>query len=167
MSIVPAGTGFFVMANKNVEITANTITGNQTCAAGIISYATSQQPYNDPRYYEYPTNIWLHDNTYSGNGTLPDADSQVGLLLSTGMGSYPDGHVPDVMWDGIVDPNLPSGPDPQNICIHEPGASAVCDMHFDKVDMNNPNVSAMVCDPTPFACTGTSVAAVTWQGMPQ
>jgi parallel beta-helix repeat protein len=167
VSIVPAGTGFFVMANHDVEIFGNTIEGNQTAAAGIISYATSQQSFTDPNYYEYPKNISLHDNTYSGNGTQPDARSQVGLLLSTGMGSYPAGHVPDVMWDGIVDPALPTGPNPQNLCVHEPAASAVCDMHFDKVDMNNPNVTAMVCDPKPFDCNPapTPLPAVTWPGL--
>ena len=165
VSIVPAGTGFFVMANKNVEIFGNTITGNQTVAAGIISYATSQQPYMDANYYEYPSSVSLHDNTYTGNGTLPDARSQVGLLLATGMPVYAGGHVPDVMWDGIVDPALPAGANPMTICIHEPTASAVCDMHFDKVDMSNPNVSAMVCDPAPFQCMLTPLAAVTWAGL--
>jgi hypothetical protein len=38
-------------------------------------------------------------------------------------------------------------------------------MHFDQVDMNNPSVKPMVCDPTPFACTGATIAAVTWQGL--
>ena len=95
----------------------------------------------------------------------PDARSQVGLLLSTGLGMYPSGHVPDVMWDGFVDPKLPAGPDPQTICINEPTASAVCDMHFDLIDMSNPNVSKMVCDPTPFECTLAPLAAVTWPGL--
>jgi len=165
VSIVPAGTGFFVMANKNVEIFGNTISGNQTAAAGIISYATSQLSFNDPAYYEWPSSISLHDNTYTGNGTLPDARSQVGLLLATGMGMYPDMHVPDVMWDGFVDPSLPAGTNPLTLCIHEPTASAVCNMHFDKIDMNNPNVSAMVCDPAPFMCTLPALAAVTWAGL--
>ena len=165
VSIVPAGTGFFVMANHDVEIFGNTIEGNQTAAAGIISYLTSQQTFTDPNYYEWPANISLHDNTYTGNGMQPDARSQVGLLLSTGLGMYPGGHVPDVMWDGFVDPKVPAGPDPQAICIHEPTASAVCDMHFDQIDMTNPNVSKMVCGPTPFECTLAPLAAVTWPGL--
>ncbi|HEY3816829.1 MAG TPA: parallel beta-helix domain-containing protein [Polyangiaceae bacterium] len=166
VSIVPAGTGFFVMANKNVEIFGNTITGNQTAAAGIISYATSQQPYMDAAYYEWPSFVWLHDNTYSGNGTEPDARSQVGLLLSTGLGMYPNGgNVPDVMWDGFVDPSLPAGPDPMTICVHEPTASAVCNMNFEDIDMSNPNVSKMDCDATLFACTLPTLPPVTWPGL--
>ena len=89
----------------------------------------------------------------------------MGLLLATGMGSYPGGHVPDVLWDGIVDPAKGTGSNPMTICINEPSASAVCDMHFDQVDLNNPNVSAMVCDPTPFQCSLPALSPVTWPGL--
>jgi hypothetical protein len=154
------------MANHDVEVFGNTIEGNKTVAAGIISYAVSQETFNDPNYYEWPSKIYLHDNTYTGNGTQPDARSQVGLLLSTGMSIYTGGHVPDVMWDGIVDPMLPAGPNPQQLCIHEPGASAVCDMHFDKVDVNNPDLrKTIVCDATPFDCAMPVQQPVTWPGL--
>jgi len=166
VSVVPGGTGFFVMANHDVEVFGNTIDGNKTAGAGIISYALAQQAFTDPSYYEWPKTISLHDNTYSNNGTLPDALSQVGLLLSTGMAEYPDMHVPDVLWDGIVDPALPAGTDPLGLCIHEPGASAVCNMHFDQIDMNNPDAGkTMVCDPAPFACTLPALSPVTWAGL--
>ena len=166
VSDVPGGTGFFVMANHDVEVFGNTIEDNKTAGAGIISYALAQMSFSDPNYYEWPRNISLHDNTYSGNGTVPDALSQVGLLLSTGMAEYPDMHVPDVIWDGIVDPSLPAGPDPQTICINEPSASAVCNMHFDQIDMSNPNAGkTMVCDPTPFECTLPALSPVTWAGL--
>jgi parallel beta-helix repeat protein len=165
VSIVPAGTGFFVMANHDVEVFGNTVQGNKTAASAIISYYTSQQPFNDPNYYAYPTDVSLHDNTYSGNGTQPDARSQVGLLLATGMGQYPDGHTPDVMWDGFVDSSLPAGPNPQTLCINEPTASAVCDMDFPAVNANDPNVSAMTCNAATYACTLPPLAAVTWPGL--
>jgi parallel beta-helix repeat protein len=165
VSIVPAGTGFFVMANHDVEVFGNTIQGNNTAGAGIISYALAQQPIDDPNYYEWPRNVSLHDNNYSGNGTEPDATSQVGLLLDTGMGSYPDGHVPDVMWDGEVDPSLPAGPNPLTLGINEPSASAVCNMNFEDVNPNNPNMSAMVCGATPFECTLAPLPPVTWPGL--
>jgi parallel beta-helix repeat protein len=166
VSLVPGGTGFFVMANHDVEVFGNTITNNKTAAAGIISYALAQMSFSDPNYYEWPLRVSMHDNTYSGNGTLPDPLSQIGLLLSTGMSEYPDMHVPDVIWDGIVDPSLPAGPDPQDICINEPNASAVCNMHFDQIDMSNPDAGkTMVCDPTPFECTLPALSPVTWPGL--
>jgi hypothetical protein len=90
----------------------------------------------------------------------------VGLLLSTGLGMYPNGgNVPDVMWDGFVDPSLPAGPDPMTICVHEPTASAVCNMNFEDIDMSNPNVSKMDCDATLFACTLPTLPPVTWPGL--
>jgi hypothetical protein len=135
-------------------------------SAGVISYAVSQLPITDPNYYEWPSKVYVHDNTYSGGGTAPDAHSQIGLLLATGMGTYPAGHVPDVMWDGIVDPKQPAGANPMQICIKEPGASGVCNGHFDKLDATNPDLSKTVaCDPAPFACTLPALPAVTWTGL--
>ena len=54
------------------------------------------------------------------------------------MSAYPGGHVPDVLWDGIADPSLPAGTNPMQLCIKEPQASAVCDMHFDQLDIEQP-----------------------------
>jgi hypothetical protein len=69
------------------------------------------------------------------------------------------------MWDGFVDASLPSGPDPQTICVNEPTASAVCDRNFGQVDPNNPNVDAMVCGPSTYDCTLPPLAPVTWPGL--
>jgi parallel beta-helix repeat protein len=166
VAMVPAGVGFFVMANHDVEIFGNTFTGNQTEAAAIVSYATSQLTFNDPNYYEWPSKVFLHDNTYSGNGAQPDSYTQLGLLLGTGASAFPGGHVPDVLWDGFVDPAQPAGTDPMELCIQEPGASAVCNGHFDKLDTTNPDLSKTVtCDATPFACTRPALPAVTWPGL--
>jgi parallel beta-helix repeat protein len=166
VSLVPGGTGFFVMANHDVEVFGNTITGNKTVAAGIISYALAQMAFTDPNYYEWPKNVYLHDNTYSGNGTLPDARNQVGILLATGTASYPTGTVPDVLYDGIVDPAVPTGPDPMMICIDEMMADAVCNMHFDQLDPNNPDITkTIVCGATPYACTLPALPAVSFPGL--
>ncbi|HEX3772351.1 MAG TPA: parallel beta-helix domain-containing protein [Polyangiaceae bacterium] len=167
VSLVPAGTGFFVMANHDVEVFGNEIVDNNDSASGIISYALAQMPTNDANYDEYPSKIYLHDNTYTGNGGRPDFTKDIGGVLLTGESAYPGGHVPDVLWDGIVDPSLPAGTNPQQICIHEPQASAVCDMHFDQIDPNNPDESkAIVCDPSPFDCTMPPLAPVSFPGLP-
>jgi parallel beta-helix repeat protein len=166
VSLVPAGTGFFVMANHDVEVFGNTISGNETVAAAIVSYAITQMAFTDPVYYEWPSLVYLHDNTYANNGSMPTLYNQIGLLLNTGLSGYPEGHVPDVMWDGIADPDAGTGPNPMQLCIQEPGASAVCDMHFDKLDPNNPMVLAnMVCDAGPFNCTSPVLPPVTWTGL--
>jgi parallel beta-helix repeat protein len=166
VSLVPGGTGFFVMANHDVEVFGNTIVGNKDSGAGIISYALAQMMFTDPNYYEWPSKIYLHDNTFMTNGTMPDVAASIGLVLLTGMSAYPGGNVPDVLWDGIVDPALPAGPNPMQICVHEPTASAVCNMHFDQLDTNAPDESKLVvCDPKPFDCTRPALAPVTFPGL--
>lgn len=169
VSLVPAGTGFFVMANHDVEVFGNTIEGNKTAGAGVISYALAQMSWNDPNYYEWPKNIYLHDNTYSGNGTLPDIRNKVGLLLNTALATYPDMHVPDVMYDGLTDPNIttPAG-NPMQICVDEQDASAVCDMHFDQLNSDDTNLAMILtCNASQFMCTLPALPPVSWTGMPQ
>ncbi len=169
VSLVPAGTGFFVMANHDVEVFGNTITGNKTAAVGVISYALTQMPPNDAKYYQWPSKVYVHGNTYSGNGALPDIRNKIGVLLDTGLGSYPAMHVPDVMYDGITDPaiTMPAG-NPMQICVDEPTASAVCDMHFDQLDSSDTNLPMILtCTASQFACTLPALPAVTWTGMPQ
>jgi len=169
VGLVPAGTGFFVMANHDVEVFDNVIKGNKTVGAGIISYALTMMPPNDPNYYQWPKQVYLHDNTYSGNGSLPDIRNKVGLLLNTALATYPDMHVPDAMYDGLTDPaiTMPAG-NPMQICIDEPSASAVCDMHFDQLNSSDTNLSSIItCDASMFACTLPALPPVTWTGMPQ
>jgi hypothetical protein len=114
--------------------------------------------------------VYVHDNTWGNNGTAPDIDNQVGLLLITGTTAFPNGHVPDVMYDGIVDPAVmanPAYPNVMDICVHEPTASAVCNGHFDKLSMSNPDLSKTIdCNASQFACTIPSIPAVTWPGLP-
>ena len=166
VGLVPGGTGFFVMANHDVEVFQNTIVSNKDSGSGIISYALAQMPFTDANYYEWPSKVYLHDNMYMGNGTMPDLASQIGLVLATGMSAYPGGHVPDVLWDGIADPSLPAGPNPMQLCIKEPQASAVCNMHFDQLDTSAPDESKLlVCDATPFDCTLPALPAVSFPGL--
>jgi parallel beta-helix repeat protein len=166
VGLVPGGTGFFVMANHDVEVFQNTIVSNKDSGSGIISYALAQMPFTDANYYQWPSKVYLHDNVYMSNGTMPDLASQIGFVLGTAMSVYPGGRVPDVLWDGIADPSLPAGPNPMQLCIKEPQASAVCNMHFDQLDTNAPDESKLlVCDPTPFDCTLPALPAVTFPGL--
>ena len=128
VGLVPGGTGFFVMANHDVEVFQNTIVGNKDSGSGIISYALAQMAFTDPNYYEWPSKVYLHDNIYMGNGATPDLLSDIGIVLQTGTSAYPGGHVPDVLWDGIVDPKLPAGPNP-DAALHQGAASLGCLQH--------------------------------------
>jgi parallel beta-helix repeat protein len=166
VGMVPAGTGFFIMANHDVEIFQNTFTGNKTGCAGIVSYAVTQMPFTDPNYVQYPSRVYFHDNTYSMGGTHPDLSSQIGFLLETGISAFPGGHVPDVLYDGIVDPNAAPGPNPMTICVKEAATTTVCNGHFDKIDPNAPALGkTVVCDPKPYDCTLPALPPVSFPGL--
>src|SRR5581483_8648373 len=63
VSQVPDGTGFIVMAADSVEVFQNTISGNQTDQASIISYFVADQNFKPSGgYYPYPTQVWMLDN---------------------------------------------------------------------------------------------------------
>jgi parallel beta-helix repeat protein len=173
VGLVPAGTGFFVMANHDVEVFHNEVEGNGTAGVGIISYFLPGllMPTMDKKYYQYPSNIHVHDNTYSGDGTSPDTtgptSGQIGQLVASGLSAYPGMRIPDVSYDGVVDPAKASmGANPMNICIHEAATTTFCNGHYDKLNLLNPNEAAIVtCDVTPYACTLPPLAPVNFPGL--
>jgi parallel beta-helix repeat protein len=155
---VPAGTGFFVMANHDVEVSGNTIDGNRTVAVGIISYFASGETSTDATYYPYPARINVHDNTITNCGTMVDVKNQIGILLLTGISKFPGGVPSDVLYDGVVDDKLPAGANPMEICVHQ---GSFGNMHLDKIDLDHPDLgAAMSLDAAPYDCTLPSVPAV-------
>jgi parallel beta-helix repeat protein len=178
---VPAGTGFFVMANSNVEVFGNQFENNQTAQCSVISYFVAQIDIKDPKYYPYPSKVFIHDNTFAGGGTKPDVDNKLGLLFLTGLSKFPGGVVPEVVYDGILDPAVAGGggdggveggveggttsPNPMQICVHQPGAN-FGNLHMDKLDNAHPDLGNTVdFDATPFDCTLPPVAAVSFPGL--
>jgi len=162
---VPAGTGSFVMANHDVEFFHNTFTNNGTVQLAVVSYLVVQIPIKDASYYPYPARISIHDNTFSGGGASPDSKVQLGLLLATYRSAFPDGRIPDVIYDGIVDPKA-TGPqgNPMQICVKQPG-SHFSDLHFDQLDSIGSNLAQVaVMDPAGFDCTLPPVDPVTVPG---
>ena len=110
VGIVPAGTGFFVMANHDVEVFGNTIQQNHTAGMAVISYLITGDPIGDAGYYPYPSHVYLHDNiapcdgSADSNGTAPDETQELGLLLATAAPLFPGNVLPTQMFDGFVDP---------------------------------------------------------------
>ncbi|MHB1844553.1 MAG: parallel beta-helix domain-containing protein [Deltaproteobacteria bacterium] len=163
VSEVPAGTGLFVMANHDVEAFGNTIAGSSTASMAVASYYVAEQPINDPTYYPFPFRVYLHDNTVMDGGTSPDPTKNIGLLLLTGMSAFPGGHVPDMIYDGVIDPavaadagTLPDGGapvDPMQICFHQNGAATFADMHLDQLNDAGTNLAQIfTTDQADFDC---------------
>ncbi len=165
VGLIPRGTGFFVMANSNVEVFKNTFDNNMTVHAAIISYLVSEIPIKDPNYYPYPSKVFIHDNTFGPGGSQPDATKKIGLLLLTALGSFPNGVTPPVLYDGVVDTKLPVSANAMQVCVQQPGV-AFANLHLDKLDPNKPDlVAIMTQDAKPYDCSQPIVPAVTFPGL--
>jgi parallel beta-helix repeat protein len=163
---VPAGTGSFVMANHDVEFFANTFTNNGSAQLAVVSYFVVGTA-KDANYYPYPAKVSIHDNTFASGGTNIDQNTDLGLLLVTGQPYFPDNRVPDILYDGIVDPKITTpAVNPMQICIKAPG-SHLANLHLDQLNAGGSNLSKiMTIDPPGFDCALPALAAVTIPGVP-
>jgi parallel beta-helix repeat protein len=160
VSIVPAGTGVVVMANQNVEIYGNTITGNGTVGTAVISYYVTQLPITDPGYTPIPARVYIHDNTYSGNGTHPDPDKDLGLLLLSAGDAWPNGAISDVVYDGIIAPGATN--DQVQICVQRNGSGGMANLHFDQLPAHGFALAeTLTFDAAPYDCSLPALPAVT------
>jgi len=119
---VPAGTGMAILAAHQVEIFNNTIKDHKSINIGVISYVPLGITVTDPNYDQYPTAISIHDNTLIGVSDKPTG--QLGALLLLAIGEiHPDPPyiVPDIAWDGVLDPARDPYPATDKLCIQNNG----------------------------------------------
>ncbi|HLW55500.1 MAG TPA: parallel beta-helix domain-containing protein [Candidatus Angelobacter sp.] len=117
---LPTGTGMYVMAINNVEVFENKIHDNNTTNLYVIAYNPSLGEIKDARYSPFSGQVYIHDNEISGGGKSPDVRQDDVKALSTVLG----GALPDVLYDGVVDPQVRAakkGPNPAQICIANNG----------------------------------------------
>ncbi len=93
---VPRGTGIIIMANSDVEVFNNVMSGNGTVNLSIVSYSDET---DDPNYYPHPRRIQIHNNTYGPGGFDPDVGTGD---LAKALFEISDGNMPDIFWDGVV-----------------------------------------------------------------
>jgi parallel beta-helix repeat protein len=99
---VPAGTGVMILATNSVEVFNNQIINNKSAGTSIISYYFTENPIKDKEYYPFPTKIDIHDNTYARKRGYPTREGRMGLIFRFKLKFGKS--VPDILWDGIVDP---------------------------------------------------------------
>ncbi len=118
---VPAGSGIVINSNSKVEIFNNDVTDNQTANVIISSYFSTgyfTEKGVSPNYDPYPRAIFVYGNRFKGGGDAPDGlDIKAMKVAMFGL----NGHLPDVLWDGYVDPEswqckgvMPAG---ERICV--------------------------------------------------
>jgi parallel beta-helix repeat protein len=136
VGVVPPGTGFLVLATRDVEIYNNVVKDNKTIGAGIISYdlvasmrsgestnsnqstgvqGVDQNYKQDSNYDPYPGEIYIHDNELTNKHFLPDFGNDIGKLFIAKFGLSP----PIVAWDGILAPDYQEDKAAYGICIEE------------------------------------------------
>ena len=120
VSGVPSGSGIMVNSNDQVEIFNNRIADNNTANIVISSYFSAnfagQRELAD-EFDPYPEAIYIYENQFQGGGNDPGFE----YLQEIKQELYgDDGAFPDVIWDGIINPN--NDENVKTICIMEEGA---------------------------------------------
>jgi parallel beta-helix repeat protein len=99
VAAVPPGIGALVLAADATEFRGNTFTNNVSTSIVLVSYETiaaliDDDPQPDPDTDPYLSEVYIHDNTYDGNGEAPEQPFSF-------LGVTP---VEDVVWDGAIPP---------------------------------------------------------------
>jgi len=100
---VPTGTGVMVMANRNVHVFDNEISGNGSAALLIVAYINA---FKDPAYNPLPRDVATYQNRIGRNGYDPKFDGGPILAKMTG------GSIPPTLWDGVTQYVVPGGAAP-------------------------------------------------------
>ncbi len=155
VSGVPAGSGIMVNSNDEVEIFNNRISGNQTANIVLSSYFSANyagQREIAEEFDPYPELISIYDNDMSGSGTDPGMDYLVALRDAI---FGPQGAFPDIIWDGLVDPEKPENRDV--ICVDNG------DVQLLNIDAGN-RFANPTLDMTPYQCVVEKLPAVVLSG---
>ena len=112
---VPAGSGVIINSNDKVEIFENEISDNQTANVLISSFFSASYSAREtaPHFDPYPETIYIYDNAFSGGGEAPDREELEALRSAMFAES---GRLPDVVWDGIANPE--KGDPAYAICVN-------------------------------------------------
>lgn len=118
VSSVPPGSGAIVNSNDEVEIFDNELKDNKTANVIISSYYSTG--FDTKRgiaaaYDPYPENIYVTGNRFSGGGDDPGG-------RFTPMKQLAGGRLPDVLWDGYVNPKRAGSP---GICVQNGAAKTL------------------------------------------
>ncbi|WP_448582970.1 parallel beta-helix domain-containing protein [Thermaurantiacus sp.] len=89
---VPVGTGIMVMANRNVHVFDNEVSGNGSAAFMVIAYS---QPFESEGYNPLPRDVVVRGNRLGRNGFAPAFPGGREIAAAVG------GTLPPGLWDGV------------------------------------------------------------------
>lgn len=164
---LPRGTGLFILAANDLEIRGNTVTGNEGTGLALVSWGTAEAlglgAAGDPDYDPWAEGVWVHDNTFADNGTMPGGDGsdtddplwQVRALLIA-QGFDVSAGLEAILWDGLVEDG---GSVTDALCVQNNGDATFRNMDILRLaSMMSPMSTT---DATPHDCAGTPRPAVT------
>jgi parallel beta-helix repeat protein len=142
IAYLPAGTGLYIMAIRDVEVFRNRVQNNNTVNLYIINYNTgvdetslketadspiTQQVFapGDKRYDPFVQRIYIHDNDVAGGGQSPDQHVPGVKQLADALG----GKLPDFLYDGLVEPRWGHKANSGQVCLQNNGAATF--LNFD------------------------------------
>jgi len=147
------GTGIMVLACSDVHIYENKIRNNKSIGTGVVSYFMTEEAIKDSLYNPYTSDIHIYNNIYDRWPGFPDLGYDIGQLLAVKYGR----NTPDIIYDGMQDPQNSSG-----LCIQNN-----VDVRFTNLDIEHnfeewysPFISNFSEDMTPHHC-GRSHSIIT------
>ena len=101
VGIVPAGTGFMAMANRDIEVFENEIIGHKLASIALTSFLVSELPINDKLYNPIPRRINIHDNHVEKlRGFHVNFGSKIDFLINA-LFFLKGKRVADILYDGV------------------------------------------------------------------
>ena len=158
---VPTGTGLMIMANDDIEVFGNTITGNQSVAVLIVSYYAVDLGISKPTYDPVPEKIYIHDNEMSNNSYDQQADAAlIGLVLGEATANFYDSS--GVGTDAGLLLEFPDGlNESQAICIVDNGPeTSMGRFNISAVTGGLPYDPEISTDPEYFNCRHASLPPI-------
>jgi parallel beta-helix repeat protein len=150
VGLVPRGIGVIVLAGNAVEIDTNTIRGNVSTGVAVISWPTietlAMRPHGDPMYDPYSEGVYVHDNTFEGNGAAP-ADAFTILIARAIDPAADPPRGRDILWDGVTSPTT-MGMGDARLCVRSNGAATFA--NFDGPNLLGTPMTST--DPSPHDC---------------
>jgi parallel beta-helix repeat protein len=148
---VAPGTGMMVLATDQVEMFKNTVKDNQTYGLIIVSFLVTGRKLDDKNYDPYPEAVYVHNNSFTGNGTKPSGER--GTMLAALLGTP----MPDIIYDGLLNPKkVVKGklPKDQGIYVKDNGKATWVNLHWDKLNPKDPQGSAARIERNPKDMVG-------------
>jgi parallel beta-helix repeat protein len=166
VEIIPAGSGFLMLGGDGIEVRNNDIQGNDTGGLLIVSNALTCAAAGEdcpisfpfPEYNPYVENVYIHDNTFEGNGTAADKTSGFYVIFDILNMGNEENPTPNIVWDGFIadgvdDPNVCFGEDytgtyvdlTDNMCGEVNSAPAFAGCVAEK---NTPSTEGRLCSPS-------------------